>query len=53
MIISLSNEKIKQIRHLKDRKYRSETGLYFIEGLRLVIEACQQGAAGRCSRIAE
>jgi len=42
MITSLSNEKIKQIRHLKDRKYRSETGLYYIEGLRLVIEACQQ-----------
>lgn len=44
MIISLSNERIKHIRHLKDRKYRNETGLYFIEGLRLVIEACQQGA---------
>ena len=43
MITSLSNEKIKQIRHLKDRKYRNETGLYYIEGLRLVIEACQQG----------
>jgi TrmH family RNA methyltransferase len=45
MITSLSNEKIKQIRHLKDRKFRNETGLFFIEGLRLVIEACQQGAA--------
>jgi RNA methyltransferase, TrmH family len=44
MITSLSNEKIKQIRHLKDRKFRSESGLFFIEGLRLVIEACQQGA---------
>jgi TrmH family RNA methyltransferase len=45
MISSLSNEKIKQIRHLKERRYRTETGLYFVEGLRLVIEAFQQGAS--------
>jgi TrmH family RNA methyltransferase len=39
MITSTSNEQIKMIRKLKDRKYRSETGLFFLEGIRIVIEA--------------
>ena len=42
MIISGSNEKIKNIRKLRIRKYRDETGLFFIEGSRIVIEAIQQ-----------
>jgi RNA methyltransferase, TrmH family len=45
MITSLSNERIKSIRRLKDRKVRSETGLFFVEGLRLVLEACKREAA--------
>lgn len=44
MITSLSNEKIKLIRKLRDRKERSSTGLFTIEGLRIVTEAIQLGA---------
>lgn len=44
MITSISNERVKRIRHLRDRKHRAETGLYLIEGLRLVIEAIQLSA---------
>lgn len=42
MITSLSNQHIKEIKHLKDRKYRNEVGLTFIEGIRIVYEAIQQ-----------
>ena len=41
-ITSTSNSQIKAIRKLKDRKYRSESGLFFLEGLRIVIEALHQ-----------
>ena len=44
MITSTSNPTIKQIRRLRDKKERLHTGLFFIEGLRIVIEALQQGA---------
>ncbi len=44
MITSISNERIKNIRKLRQRKYREETGLFFIEGSRIVIEALQQNA---------
>ncbi len=43
-ISSTANPKIKQIRKLADRKERSASGLYFVEGLRIVIEALQQWA---------
>lgn len=39
MITSSSNQQIKDIRRLKDRKYREETGLFFIEGIRLAYDA--------------
>ncbi len=39
MITSTSNAKIKEIRKLKDKKFRTETGLFFLEGIRIVIEA--------------
>ncbi len=42
LITSTANPQIKSIRKLKDRKYRSESGLFFLEGLRIVIEALQQ-----------
>lgn len=42
MITSLSNERIKAIRKLQERKYRQETGLFYIEGLRIVAEAIEQ-----------
>lgn len=38
---SLENEKIKQLRKLKKKKYRDQTGLYLIEGKHLVEEAYQ------------
>jgi len=41
MITSFSNEKVKFIRKLDARKYRQESGLFFIEGLRTVGEAVQ------------
>jgi TrmH family RNA methyltransferase len=47
MITSLSNERIKTIRKLQDRKSRQESGLFYIEGLRIVAEALEQAAAGR------
>ncbi len=39
MITSTANEQIKAIRKLKDRKYRNETGTFYIEGIRIVLEA--------------
>jgi RNA methyltransferase, TrmH family len=45
MITSAANERVKWLRKLQDRKARQESGLFYIEGLRIVIEAVQQGAA--------
>lgn len=45
MITSLSNERIKVIRKLQDRKGRQESGLFYIEGLRIVAEAVEQHAS--------
>jgi RNA methyltransferase, TrmH family len=42
-MVSASNPHIKLIRKLRSRKTREETGLFYIEGLRLVIEAIQSG----------
>ncbi len=42
MISSTSNLHIKNIRHLRERKFRLETGLSYIEGLRIVYEAVLQ-----------
>ena len=42
-MISSSNSHIKLIRKLRNRNNREETGLYYIEGLRLVTEAIQSG----------
>jgi len=39
MITSLSNPTIKQIRKLRERKERQQSGLFFVEGLRIVGEA--------------
>ncbi|MBI5966698.1 MAG: RNA methyltransferase [Deltaproteobacteria bacterium] len=42
MITSKSNSRIKEIRLLKQAKYRQARGEYFIEGIRLLEEALQQ-----------
>lgn len=39
MISSVSNPKIKEIRKLRERKEQKRTGLYYMEGLRIVGEA--------------
>lgn len=44
LITSTSNPAIKEIRKLRERKERERTGLYVLEGLRLVGEAVQQNA---------
>lgn len=45
LISSQSNPAIRQIRGLRSRKEREQTGLFFIEGIRIVAEAVQTGAA--------
>ncbi len=45
LISSTSNPHIKHIRSLRRRKERERSGLFFIEGTRLVAEAIQTGAA--------
>jgi len=44
MITSQANERIKGIRRLKERKFRQQTGLFLVEGVRIVIEAIRQAA---------
>jgi TrmH family RNA methyltransferase len=43
-ITSQSNTRIKEIRSLHNRQERERTGLFFIEGIRIVVEAVQAGA---------
>lgn len=42
---SPANQKVKLIRKLHERKYRESSGLYYIEGLRIVAEAVQLNAS--------
>jgi RNA methyltransferase, TrmH family len=44
VITSSANPTIKQIRKLRDKKERLSSGLFYIEGLRIVIEAMQLAA---------
>ena len=44
LITSRDNEQIKQIRKLKDKKYRDEMGLFVVEGIKTVNEAIAEGA---------
>jgi TrmH family RNA methyltransferase len=44
MITSAGNERIKSIRKLQERRARQDSGLFFLEGLRIVGEAMQAGA---------
>ncbi len=47
MITSLANDRIRAIRKLQDRKTRQESGLFTVEGLRIVAEALEQARTGR------
>lgn len=44
MITSTANPRVKYIRKLSERKFREQQGEYYIEGLRIVGEAFEQGA---------
>jgi TrmH family RNA methyltransferase len=44
LISSHSNSKIKQVRALRQRKVRQETGLFVVEGIRHIGEAVEAGA---------
>ena len=44
MITSFANSTVKDIRKLEQKKYRQQSGTFFIEGLRTVGEAVQTGA---------
>jgi len=52
LITSTANPTIKQIRKLRDKKERLHTGLFYVEGLRIVIEALQQGVEIECLVVA-
>jgi len=43
VITSFSNNDIKKLRSLHERKYRKQTGLFLAEGLRICTEALKQG----------
>ena len=45
VITSLSNTRIKTIRKLRNRKEREASGVAYIEGLKIIGEALEQGAA--------
>jgi len=47
VITSTTNEEIKLIRKLQLKKYRDESGLFFAEGIRPVLEAAEQQASIR------
>jgi len=44
MITSTSNSQIKDIRKLNQRKYRKESGLFYVEGLRAITSALENHA---------
>ena len=41
IITSVNNQRVKDVANLKQKKYRTETGTFFAEGLRAVTEAVQ------------
>lgn len=41
LITSVNNQRVKEVADLKQKKYRTESGLFFAEGLRAVQEAMQ------------
>ncbi|MDT8897550.1 MAG: TrmH family RNA methyltransferase [Thermanaerothrix sp.] len=43
LITSSANPRLKLIRKLRERKVREQYGLFYVEGIRLVAEAIQQG----------
>ena len=44
MITSLTNDMVKSLSKLNEKKYRDETGLFLVEGEHLVLEAKKYGA---------
>ena len=44
VITSKDNEAIKNIRKLKEKKYRDLTGTYIVEGMKMIKEAIEENA---------
>ena len=44
IITSVSNSRVKEIRKLRDRKEQKRTGLFYMEGTRIIGEAFDKGA---------
>ena len=44
LITSVSNPRVKEIRKLRERKEQKRTGLFYMEGTRIVGEALEKGA---------
>ena len=44
IITSAANPRIKEIRKLRERKEQKRTGLFYMEGLRIIGEAFDKGA---------
>ncbi len=44
IITSKDNEVVKSVKKLKDKKYRDETGLFVIEGIKIIEEAIEEKA---------
>lgn len=53
LITSHSNETLKRIRSLREKKYRAREGLFLAEGMRIVAEAVDAGAVPRMLVYAE
>ena len=43
-ITSFSNPLVKRVKRLRQKKYRQQEGLFFVEGLRLVLSALEAKA---------
>lgn len=48
LITSFRNPLVKRIKRLRQRKYRQAEGAFFVEGIRVVLAALEQGAAVEC-----
>ena len=43
IMASISNNEIKRVKSLQQKKFRDETGLFIVEGEKMVEEACASG----------
>lgn len=48
LVTSFRNPLVKRIKRLRQRKYRQAEGAFFVEGIRVVLAALEQGAVVEC-----